>query len=183
VASLTGNFGTLSRIDESLAAAKEAPDSTGFFKGMLNDVAPNMVNRIWPKGSKARAAIADLGSTIIHDRSGAAVTASEYPRLRPFIPTAYDDDATVKMKLERFREIVAEETRLYADNFGPDMGYKRLESWDKYLGGQPMPQENVKVENSTRQKIGPRPGTVVEGYEYLGGDPNSDAAWRPVNGK
>ena len=35
----------------------------------------------------------------------------------------------------------------------------------------------------TRQKVGPRPGTVVDGYEYLGGDPNDQGSWRPANGK
>lgn len=141
VASLTGNFGTLSRIDESLTEIEKAPYATNFLKGAINDVAPNMINRFDPDGANARAALGDLGSTIIHDRSGAAVTASEYPRLRPFIPTAYDDAATVKMKLKRFREIVAEETRLYADNFSPEMGYKRPESWNKYIDGQSPQQE------------------------------------------
>lgn len=55
-----------------------------------------------PEGVDTRAAIADLGSMIIHDRSGAAVSASEYPRLKPFIPKANDKPDVVKQKLSRF---------------------------------------------------------------------------------
>lgn len=43
----------------------------------------------------------------------------------------------------------------------------------------PSPQAG----GGTRQKVGPRPGTVVDGYEYLGGDPNDQRSWRPANGK
>lgn len=76
-------------------------NATGFMKGLL----PNqMVNRLDPKGVDTRAALADLGSLVIHDRSGAAVTASEFPRLAPFIPTVYDDQATSQKKLEQFEK-------------------------------------------------------------------------------
>lgn len=57
---------------------------------------------------KARAPLANIGSLIIHSRSGAAVTASEFPRLRPFIPTANDPPAKAAAKLEDLeREIQA----------------------------------------------------------------------------
>ncbi len=69
----------------------------------LKGVLPMQVlNRVDPKGVDTRAAVADLGSLVIHDRSGAAVTASEFPRLAPFIPTVYDDQATSAKKLRLF---------------------------------------------------------------------------------
>jgi hypothetical protein len=70
-----------------------------------------------------RAAIADLGSLVIHDRSGAAVTASEYPRLAPFIPTSKDDPDAVIKKLRRFKGIyqsIVDDTRA----FYKESGYK-----------------------------------------------------------
>jgi hypothetical protein len=73
--------------------------ATGW-KGML--VPDAILQRTDPKGVSTRAAIGDLGSMVIHDRSGAAVTAAEFPRLRPFIPTVSDDPETVKKKLSRF---------------------------------------------------------------------------------
>lgn len=54
----------------------------------------------------ARAPIANIGSLVIHSRSGAAVTISEYPRLKPFIPRASDTPEQVEVKLaELEREI------------------------------------------------------------------------------
>ncbi len=83
---------------KTVGAATGDPEATGL-KGML----PNQVlNRIDPEGVDTRAAIADLGSLVIHDRSGAAVTAAEYPRLAPFIPSATDDAKTVAKKLKLF---------------------------------------------------------------------------------
>lgn len=73
--------------------------ATGLWTAAVPDI---LLNRVDPKGDMTRAAIADLGSMIIHDRSGAAVTASEYPRLRPFIPLATDKPDVARNKLARF---------------------------------------------------------------------------------
>jgi len=82
-----------------------------------------ILQRTDPSGIETRAAIADLGSMIIHDRSGAAVTAAEYPRLRPFIPLVTDDAEAAKKKLMRFtgeyRKVVQE-----AQDFYKESGYK-----------------------------------------------------------
>lgn len=93
-------------------------------KGFLPDA---VLQRVDPKGVDARAAIADLGSLVIHDRSGAAVTAAEFPRLQPFIPSAKDDPETVKKKLKRFVQVykgITEETK----SFYKESGYKVPES-------------------------------------------------------
>lgn len=95
------------------------PNATGW-KGYVPDFA---LQRLDPKGVQARAAISDIGSLVIHDRSGAAVTASEFPRLQPFIPRAEDDPATARKKLDRFvkeyRAVVDEAADFYRNS-----GYK-----------------------------------------------------------
>ena len=73
-------------------------NATGL-KGFIPDV---ILQRTDPQGVATRGAIANLGSLVIHDRSGAAVTAAEYPRLQPFIPSARDDPPTVRTKLNSF---------------------------------------------------------------------------------
>jgi len=89
----------LGNIDNALKDAEANPKAFGL-KGML----PNSVlTRLDPKGVQARASIANLGSLKIHDRSGAAVTASETPRLLPFIPTPDDDLPTIRTKLNGFK--------------------------------------------------------------------------------
>jgi hypothetical protein len=83
---------------KSVGDATGDPEATGL-KGYLPNV---LLNRVDPAGVDTRAAIADLGSLVIHDRSGAAVTAAEMPRLAPFIPSANDDAVTAKKKTKLF---------------------------------------------------------------------------------
>lgn len=110
-------------------------DATGK-KGWL----PNQIlNRIDPAGVDTRAAIADLGSLVIHDRSGAAVTAAEFPRLAPFIPTEKDDPATVKKKLSMFTKnyqaIIDDQTEFFRSS-GYNVPVEKLKSG----GSDPQPK-------------------------------------------
>ena len=82
------------------------------------------LNRLDPKGTVTRAAIADIGSMIMHDRSGAAVTASESPRLKPFIPLITDSVDTAKKKLERLRQIQLDEAEALTGTYNPEQGFK-----------------------------------------------------------
>lgn len=105
---VTGNAKSLSIIDNALKSldTKDGANAVGF-KGYL----PNgILNRVDPNGTSTRADISDVGSLTLHDRSGAAVTAAESPRLMPFIPLATDDTATAKKKLTRMRELIQAET-------------------------------------------------------------------------
>lgn len=98
------------------------PEATGW-KGWV----PNqLLNRWDPEGVEARAAIADLGSLVIHSRSGAAVTAAEFPRLAPFIPSEKDDAATVKKKLRGFVQVYREELDALQRAYSREAGFKGL---------------------------------------------------------
>lgn len=97
---LLENDASLRKVDKALAAIDAYPASLG----ASNYLGDTIRQRTDPKGIEARALVADIGSLKIHDRSGAAVTASETPRLKPFIPAATDDPATVKKKLGLFRQ-------------------------------------------------------------------------------
>jgi hypothetical protein len=72
----------------------------GPIQGRIPDTVLQKTN---PEGVITRAAIADIGSMIIHDRSGAAVTISEMPRLIPFIPSITDSPEAAKAKLTRMK--------------------------------------------------------------------------------
>jgi hypothetical protein len=122
-------------------------EATGL-KGYL----PNTVlNRVDPQGVDARAALSDIGSMVIHDRSGAAVSASEFPRLQPFIPSVRDDAATVKKKL-----------KLFVDN------YKAIvdDQGEFYRGS------GYNVPALTRRNVatppGKTPAAAPQGFTYLG---------------
>jgi len=105
-------------------------------KGFLYDAA---LSRLDPEGVPTRAAIADLGSMIIHDRSGAAVTASEYPRLMPFIPKANDDPPVVKQKLKRFIQVYEDMQQDFRDMYSEDQGYQFPELGKTPAGGENPP--------------------------------------------
>lgn len=97
---VTENEASIGSIDAALALATARPESFG-----LKRILPDMVNqRADPEGVEARAALANIGSLQIKLRSGAAVTAKEFPRLQPFVPNVHDDGPTVTKKLQRLRQ-------------------------------------------------------------------------------
>jgi hypothetical protein len=91
-------------------------DATGM-KGYLPNV---LLNKVDPRGVDTRAALADIGSLVIHDRSGAAVSATEFPRLQPFVPSVRDDAATAQKKLKLFvqnyKAIVDDQEQFYRES-------------------------------------------------------------------
>lgn len=91
----------------------------------LKGYAPQVIlNRLDPKGVATRAEIADVGSLKIHDRSGAAVTVGEAPRLMPFIPSATDSKDTAMKKLKRLRLEIANESAALSETYSKEQGYK-----------------------------------------------------------
>jgi hypothetical protein len=110
----------LGKIDAALAAVNANPKAFG-----LTNLAPDMiVQRLDPQGVEARARVGDIGSLKIHDRSGAAVSASEFPRLRPFIPQVTDSPEVVQKKLTLFKQEYELTQAEYLDAYGPDRGFK-----------------------------------------------------------
>lgn len=73
--------------------------------GLKNYLPNALISRTDPKGVEARARVANIGSLRVHDRSGAAVTAAETPRLMPFIPKTDDEYPTVDKKLKEFNRV------------------------------------------------------------------------------
>jgi hypothetical protein len=116
---ILANNSSIKNIDETINAIKENPEATG-----LKSYLPSQIlNRAYPEGIEARAGVADIGSIILHDRSGAAVTASESPRLVPFIPLPTDDKNTVIRKLTRLRNIVEQDQSGLTETYSKDQGY------------------------------------------------------------
>lgn len=105
---------------KNVGALKGDKAATGW-KGYLPQP---VLNRADPDGVDTRAMVTDIGSLVLHDRSGAAVTASETPRLLPFIPLPTDDPATARKKLVRFKQIYEQEQQAYLDAYSKGQGYK-----------------------------------------------------------
>lgn len=120
--SIMENQQNISKIDRALAAIDAKPSALG--PQYMIPGAETIGQYVDPEGVNARAGVADIGSMILHDRSGAAVTVSEMPRLKPFIPTASDKPEVAKQKLARFRQEYEAEAGLLAQTYGKDQGYK-----------------------------------------------------------
>jgi hypothetical protein len=96
---LATNAVSLTKIGRALELVDQHPEAFGF-KNLAGDSVRQRTN---PEGVDARAMVADIGSLKIHDRSGAAVTVSEAPRLTPFVPNVTDTPETIKKKLTNFQ--------------------------------------------------------------------------------
>ena len=120
----TENSTALRKIDSALSEVDKYPDAFGL-QNLRGDA---ISQRVDPKGVTARAIVADIGSLKIHDRSGAAVTAAETPRLLPFIPNVNDNAATIKKKLALFRKEYAAIQSDIDSMYSKDQGYRALPS-------------------------------------------------------
>lgn len=105
---------------KNVDSAKGDSAATGW-KGYLPQA---VLNRIDESGVDTRAEVADIGSMKIHDRSGAAVTVSESPRLMPFIPLTTDPAGVAIRKLTRLKEEVKRMQQGLSDTYSKDQGYK-----------------------------------------------------------
>jgi hypothetical protein len=117
---LTGNVSSISQIDKAIDAATKNPTAIGL-KGNLPQA---ILNRADPQGVDTRALITEIGSAIVHDRSGAAVAASERPTLVPFIPQATDDSETAIKKLKQLKAKIQAEQSGILDFYSQEQGYK-----------------------------------------------------------
>ena len=118
------NSNALRKIDTALGEVSKYPEAFGL-QNLRGDA---ISQRVDPKGVTARAIVADIGSLKIHDRSGAAVTAAETPRLLPFIPNVNDRPEVVKKKLALFRKEYEAIQNDIGSMYSPEQGYKSLPS-------------------------------------------------------
>lgn len=146
------NRSTLRQIDSAIAALKAHPAAVGWGTGSLGDWYTNNVGD--PKGVAARAAIAKIGGQIIHDVSGAAVTLSEEPRFRPYVPTITDNPQVAQQKLTQLRNLAQGVLDDYASQYSEDQGYRPF-------GGKSAQSDSgpVKV-RSIQQANALKPGTL-----------------------
>lgn len=136
------NVAAMKKIDDALAAIDEYPEGLG----LRNYIGDTIRQRTDPKGVRVRALVADIGSLKIHDRSGAAVTAAEFPRLKPFIPQATDDPEVVREKLMNFRREYEQVLSDMRDTFSEDQGYKPhplLQRLGSAEGSWDIPQQAI----------------------------------------
>lgn len=100
--------------------APSAPDALGAWNYLPHAIR----QRTDPKGVSVRAQVAQIGGQKFHDLSGAAITASEAPRLLPFIPSETDDAPTVVRKLMNLKREYQSVNDSLNQSFSEDQGYR-----------------------------------------------------------
>lgn len=105
VKGLASGAAQLDLIQQARQALQEYPNAVGLERGLslipgMERIGDVVNQRRDPEGTRARQLLANLASMEIKDRSGAAVTVSEFPRLAPFIPNAYDTPEKVFENLD-----------------------------------------------------------------------------------
>ena len=164
---ITGAASTLGQLDKAIAELEANPNAVG-----LKGYTPDMVlNRSDPEGTAARAALADIGSLKLHERSGAAVTASETPRLKPFIPAITDDYNTALTKLKRMRDIQAAEQEVLTGTYNREQGFRDFNAAKP--SGKP-------AEAAPAATAIPKAGIVQDGYRFKGGNPADPKSWEKM---
>lgn len=155
IGAMTENANAVQSIDRAVQALNRYPSAVGIPSGLANLTGwgSSLWDRMDPNGVEVRAAIADIGSLKIHDRSGAAVSASEFPRLRPFIPSVGDSPDTVRTKLQRFRTEYLQMLRDQYDNYGPSRGYRSVPTVERILN--PPQQQEGQPPPVVRWRMGP----------------------------
>jgi hypothetical protein len=113
------NRKSISQIDAAIAAIKANPNAFG----LKNTFGDQVNQRLDPGGVGPRAAVANIGSMVIHDRSGAAVTMSEQPRLLPFVPRVTDTPEAAIKKLQLLKEQYSATNAEIDTVFSEDAGY------------------------------------------------------------
>lgn len=99
------NTASLDLIARAREAVRARPESFGLSKGVsllpgMGQLGEVINQRTDPQGVEARQLIGNLSSRLIKDRSGAAVTVSEFPRLAAFIPQPYDTPEKILANLD-----------------------------------------------------------------------------------
>ena len=167
-------------VDPQTGETKYKPQPSGPLSGgtgMLLGALPDKVAaRVDPEGVSVRSAIANFSSQIMNALSGAAVSEQEKKRLEAFLPTSSDDWQTLRQKMTDYKGFLRSKGTAFSATYGDNEVLNRGMSM---LGGN----DSTRQQSGARQKVGPRPGTVIDGYEYLGGDPNNSGSWRQANGK
>lgn len=157
VKAIVDNRSTVRQIDAAIQALQRRPKSIGPGTGMLGDTFTQYND---PDGTPTRAAVGKIGGQIIHDVSGAAVTLSEEPRFKPYVPLVTDRPEVALAKLAQLRSLAQATLGDLTDYYSEAQGYRSFE----HQAARPVPAQ-------------PKRGQVVHGYRYIGGDTTERTSW------
>jgi hypothetical protein len=123
-------------------------------------------------------ALTDLVSGIVRKESGAAVTEQEWSNaFAQYVPTLSDSPALISQKmnlLEQSAQLAAAEAGGITD------AYEFMFDGSRAEHEQPTTPPPADTQPTPPPTGIPKEGDVVDGYQFLGGDPNNPSRWKEV---
>lgn len=174
----------VTQIDAAIEAIKANPKALGADAGsfLRNAMGDNVSQRLNPGGVSTRAAVANIGSLLIHDRSGAAVTAAETPRLLPFIPQVNDTPEAAIKKLQGLKTELANANSQIEVQFGEESGYRPIRGADVPTAPDARkPQGGGKPPGWSRQLTAQQRATAGRFKGATGTPGSAQVPYAPVN--
>ena len=100
-----------------LRTSKGAQDAVGPLDDWKGDWVHNK------QGKELRAKVANIGSLLLLERSGAAVTESEFQRARPFVPQTGNLQESLVSKLKRIESVMADAVKNIRGHYSRENNY------------------------------------------------------------
>lgn len=122
---ISSNRAVLNQIDAAISSLEANPKATGIKFGIARALTPSfaeqpLVDALNPSGVDTRTIIADISSKQIHDRTGAAMSASEANWMKPFLASDSRNSENNIKALRRMRERLQLETELLEQQYAPE---------------------------------------------------------------
>jgi hypothetical protein len=160
---MTQNQVVLNKISRAEDLLTKTPEATGMFKGMMPDA---ILNRTDKEGTATRAALAELAATKVHDLSGAAVSVSEFGRLKPFLPQPTDNADTLRTKLAGMKAEIEDIVNATNQIYSEEQGYKPIPSLaPKPVTSADTPPVNALTEGQTTTFANGQQWTLQKGKQ------------------
>lgn len=115
---MADNEASVSHIDDLITQLSKPGPEGGAAIGWKGYIPDAVLNRMFPQGVQTRSGLQNVGSLILHNRFGAALTKTELQRAG-FIPFDTDSQATALDKLRKLKEYIAAETAALEEQAGP----------------------------------------------------------------
>lgn len=142
-------LGLISSLDASVDYLNDAVDkaysrSGGGGTGLVVGALPNAISqRVNPAGVPLRSAISNFSSQIMNALSGAAVSEQERVRLEGFLPTVYDDEQTLRDKMQGYMDYVEAKGNAWKKIYGDNPAFGRMRTFSR--GKADLPEGFVEV--------------------------------------
>lgn len=114
---LSSNNTSVGQIDDLIATLSKPGPSNADAVGWKGYIPDAVLNRMFPEGVGTRSGLQNVGSLILHDRFGSALTKTELQRAG-FIPYDTDNARTALDKLQKLKEYIAMESGFLQEQVG-----------------------------------------------------------------